>query len=113
MEDPIKFDVYGKVPPGKSQSATDLFIVEGTYSSRPEALKAANYSIKNNARVILIRSVGWLRAQVTSALAPWAKDVVFCQEGYEPDDKRAYCQKHNLQYGGIFNCHVCSGFYIA
>jgi hypothetical protein len=113
MEDPVRFDVYGKVPPGMAQSAADFSVSEGTYSSRSEALKAANHSTQHNVHIILMRSVGWLHAQKNSKHAPWAMELVFCQEGYEINDKYAYCQKHNLQYGGILGCHVCSGFYVA
>lgn len=113
MEDPVKFDVYGKVPPSMARDAANFSCAEGTYPSRFEALKAANHSTQHNVHIILLRSVGWLLAQKISKLAPWAREVVFCQEGYEINDKYAYCQKHNLQYGGVRGCHVCSGFFVA
>lgn len=113
MEEPVKFDVYGKVPPDRLQHAANFAWSEGTYPSRLAALKAANHAIQHNVHIIILRSVGWLYAQKFSRLAPWAEEVVFCQEGYQISDGHAYCSAHNLWYGGVCGCHVCSGFYVA
>lgn len=111
MEDPVRFDVFGIIRSGMSQAAADFMVLEGTFKSRREALVAANRSVQSEAPTLLLRSVTWSVARDVGERLAWAEGVVNCQEGYTPDSGRDYCETHNFQYGGIFGCHVCSGFY--
>ena len=111
MEDPIRFDIYGKVDPGKRDEAVVSLISVNVYPDEIEVRKAVSKSCQKNVRIQLARSATWSSANEFEQSCNWANQIVFCQEGYWPDDESSYCKKHNLYYGGILGCHVCEGFY--
>ena len=110
MEDPIRFDIYGKVDPRTRAEAVVFLKSVNVYSSEIEVRKAVSESCQKNMRIQLARSVTWSSANQFEQSCNWANQIVFCQEGYWPDDG-VYCKRHNLYYGGVLGCHVCEGFY--
>ena len=112
MEDPIRFDVYGKASPAAVKETAEALLAYGVYASELEARKAATRSRQEGVHVLIARSLTWGAAQLlASAQLPFVELAIF-QEGYSPADRTHFCAEHKLFHGGCLGCHVCAGFYV-
>ena len=112
MEDPVKFDVFACVIPGRTDDAVAHFRKVGVYDNELAIRKEVNRFTTRNEPIKILGSVSWSRAKSSEDEFSWARNILLYQEGYRPNDETAYCIQHNLFYGGVLGCHVCSGFYV-
>ncbi len=112
MEDPVRFDVWCTPGPSeRDQAISDLL------SHRPDEgelkLRAELQAAVNSASPLLTaESLPWNRAQSFLTSKPaWALEVHLFQEGLLPTKELQHCSSHNLSYGGVLGCPVCTGFY--
>ncbi|WP_413665350.1 hypothetical protein ACG1BZ_09225 [Microbulbifer sp. CNSA002] len=111
MEDPIRFDVYGKIDVSHKKDAV-AYLDESEFYEKPlEVRKAVNEAVRESSFTILAKSLGYGDAVSFIESCKWAKELTLAQEMYYLDGEESFCKQHNLHFGGIFGCHVCSGFY--
>lgn len=111
MEDPISFDVYGKIDSEHREEAVSELLKTNIYPSEIEVRKSVNSACHDGKYTILSRGLGWGKSHKFIEACNWAKELTLCQEMYYPGGKESYCKEHNLHYGGILGCHVCVNFY--
>lgn len=111
MEEPISFDVYGKIDSDYREEAVAKLLGANIYTSEIEARKSINAACRDGKYTILSRGQGWEESNKFMNACSWANELALCQEMYYPGGKESYCKEHNLHYGGISGCHVCSEFY--
>lgn len=112
MEDPVRFDVWCTPGPSeRDQAISDLLSLrpdEGELKLRAELQAAVNSA----SPLLTAEGLPWNRAQSFLASKPaWALEVHLFQEGRLPTEELHHCDSHNLSYGGVLGCHVCTGFY--
>jgi len=111
MEQPIRFDVYGKVDLSKKKGLIAYLDESGLYVKPLEVRKAVNLATRESKYITLAKSLGYGEATSFIGTFNLAKELTLTQEMYYPGGKESFCSKHNLHFGGILGCHVCSGFY--
>ncbi|MBU2709401.1 hypothetical protein KCM76_25645 [Zooshikella marina] len=111
MEEPIRFDVYGKIDTSRKKEAIVYLDELGVYEKNLELRKAVNEATRENRFTILAKSLGYSDAVSFLGSCDWAKELTLVQEMYYPGGEESFCKQHTLHFGGIFGCHVCSGFY--
>ena len=77
VEDPIRFDIYGKVDPGKRDEAVVSLKSVNVYPGEIEVRKAVSESCQNNVRIQLARSATWSSANEFEQSCSWANQIVF------------------------------------
>jgi len=114
MEEPIKFNLWGRIIPDKRMDALDFVRKQAVFSSEIELRKAVMSAIQANEQMQISAAFG-LRAvtDLANSLSMIFTDLTLCQESYWPAGARTYCAAHNLHFGGCLGCHICSGFYRA
>ena len=113
MEDPIRFDIYGKAHPHAVAAAAAMTLISsGAYSSEIAARKAANGSRSEGTHALVAKGIAWAECQkaMAGAEATFGEFLVM-QEGYAPGEAAHFCEEHRIHHGGSLGCHVCSGFY--
>jgi hypothetical protein len=111
MEDPIRFDVYGRASDNNIDATTKMLMKSSAYPSELSARKAANHSRMEGSHILLASAQTWTAVQVLMASSGPFNELKIMQEGYGPADETSFCTEHKLFYGGCLECHVCSGFY--
>ena len=112
MEDPVRFDVWGRVLTEGRDGALEFVRSQSTYASEKQLRFAVSRSVQGNKRVLIAASCGWAAAnELTDAASKLFADIALCQEGYSPSKTGSYCEVHKLHYGGCLGCHVCQDFY--
>lgn len=111
MEDPILFDVFGTILSDKKLEAVSSLVGAGCYPKEFEARMAVYFSMKDGSQILLANRLKHGDANNFIDNCTWATNFTLAQEGYSPDDANNYCREHNLHYGGILGCHICTNFY--
>jgi hypothetical protein len=112
MEEPISFNLWGKIIPSRRKEAIDFIRQQSVFPSEIELRKAVMASIANDRAMQISVALGLSSIRTLEAAAGNIFDYfTLCQEGYGPAGKEAYCPIHNLHFGGCLGCHICSGFY--
>ena len=111
MEEPIRVDVYGKIVLSCKKQAIAYLEESGIYKKSLDVRLAINNSTREKRFTVLAKSLGYDEAVFFAASCDWADDITFTQEMYFPGGDEGFCKIHNLHFGGILGCHVCSGFY--
>lgn len=113
MEDPIKFDLWGKILAGERDRALSVLRSHKLYDSELELRKTVQSAVRCNAPVRVSSAMGYTEVTAfAGAVSSIFAELAVYQEGWTPHDKSQYCEQHDLHYGGCLGCHVCSGFYI-
>jgi hypothetical protein len=113
MEDPITFDVWGRVDPEHRAEAATILGQMQPALGRKAILQAIVNSIGRGRDILVAERLGWTFAQSsTRDLAGVFTDLRVFQAGYGPELLGCLqtCAVHSLHRGGI-RCPVCSGFY--
>lgn len=111
MEDPIKFDVWGRLVPSAYAVALAAIRATEVYSGELELRKALNNARHGGFTLKVATGMSWSVAHQFLKNSFWLQEPVLYQEGCSPADHLFYCAKHKLYFGGCLGCHVCSGFY--
>lgn len=114
-EDPIHFDIWGIVRKGANEKAVQWMLTAKTWPSLLEIRKAANLSTTKHQSIRIVRFITWSDVTNLRKDTPeWLESFEVFQEGYTPFDKAkiSYCSDHDLYYGGVCGCHVCTGFFV-
>lgn len=106
MEEPIVFDVWGRVP--HEPTARRAAAID-----RVAQLRRIDRLQAGDAATLIGERLTWT---VASALRREWGDVLgaleLFQSGYGPADRDAllWCLRHEVYFGGVLGCPVCSGF---
>ena len=107
MEDPIRFEVWGKVIPEQRDNALAILRAQSIFSSELELRKAANKAAYFNTALRISSSLGYGKAQkFAAAIRGIFEGLTFCQEGWLLDKTPHFCEKHNFHFAGCLGCHV-------
>jgi hypothetical protein len=110
MEEPVRVQLWAKIAPTMREEGLKLIRAQGVFASEIELRKAVMESVRDRRPMQVSLGLGYQNArQLASSNRAIFEEVTYCQEGYSPS--AAYCSDHNFHYGGIFGCHLCSGFY--
>jgi len=111
-EDPIRFDVYGKVALGATAEAVDALHAGGAYSSELAARIAIQESIRIGTPMLVGAGLSWHAAEaLRSSNRPFC-EVLVAQEGCSIGERARYCALHELFFAGCLDCPVCSGDFV-
>ncbi len=111
MEDPIKFDVWGKLMRGSYEAALTAIRETKMYTSEFELRQAVNRARHEGIAFKVTTGMSWAAAHEFMKNSSWLQTPVLYQERLSPSDRLEFCEKHNLYFGGALGCHVCRGFY--
>jgi hypothetical protein len=112
MEEPIRFDLWGRVRPAVPTSAARWLL-----ELRPALTELAARRLIAHGRLSsdpcqLLTSCSWPSVQaILGNLPDWIGDASVVQEGYAPSQAAHFCELHQLRYAGCLGCHVCRGFF--
>jgi hypothetical protein len=111
MEDPVAFDLWVAISPGKKTEAQQLLQRAKPEMPRLALLQVVNKGTVGRELVPVVEELGWEEVQAWRAEAAAVGTVEVYQAGYGPsDDQRLHqCPDHGLRYGGCFGCPVCDG----
>lgn len=114
MEDPVSFNLWGKIIPGQRNDAISFIRRQSVYPNEIELRKAVMASIATDRAMQISGALGLyevskLKAESGNTFHCFA----ICQESYGPAGPESYCSFHDFHYGGCLGCHICSGFYRA
>lgn len=111
MEDPVRFEVWGKIIPEMRAEALAALRIHSGRPSELELRKSVMTAVRENQPLLVSSALGYQAAQeLTASLANAFSELVLCQEGWEPDSG-LYCPLHNFHFGGCLGCHICQGGY--
>lgn len=113
MEEPIVFDVWGRVPhePAARRAAVIDRVAQLRRIDRLLALRVVVRA--GDAATLIGERLTWT---VASALRREWGDVLgaleLFQSGYGPADRDTlqWCLRHEVYFGGVLGCPACSGF---
>jgi hypothetical protein len=116
MEDPMTFDVWGRIESEGRNDAVLFLLNNRTETWELNARVIVNKAINDATLIRVLSSVGWLRAtELRQSPPPWLKNATVVEQSSLPDNPfnhaGNFCPYHTLFYGG-WKCCVCSGFYI-
>src|SRR5437016_5669787 len=113
MEDPVRFDLWVRVAPGRHSQATCYLADHCPELSRPVILRTTKASAVDGAWALAGKAMTWSAVQEFRNEPPdWSMEHRIYQEGYGPTDVEAeHCREHDLFFGGCLGCHVCGGFF--
>ena len=113
MEDPIRFDVWAKIIPAQRGDALAAIGAQKVFPSEIELRKAINNALRTKGFIQVAKALAYAPAlDFIKHSADFLSQPTLFQEGYGPNNRTAYCEKHNVHFGGCLGCHVCRGFYV-
>lgn len=114
MEDPITFDVWGRLRPGMGEVARALLHEARPGASRLSILQSIAKAPTPDG-LLIIEGIGWAAAEEWRARASEAFErIELYQSGHSPS-RQAHlqlCPIHRLYFGGVLGCPVCQDFYV-
>ncbi len=114
MEEPVKFNLWGRIIPDRREEALTVVRQQAVFPSEIELRKAVMSAIRTNEQMQISAAYGLgAVTDLANSLGTTFTDLTLCQECYWPAGEKTFCSEHNLHFGGCLGCHICSGFYRA
>jgi hypothetical protein len=111
MEEPITFNVWGKLVRGSYETALTAIRATKMYSSELELRKALNNARHGGVAFKVAAGMSWSASHEFMKNSSWLQQPILYQQGCSPSDHLAHCEMHKLYFGGCLGCPVCQGFY--
>jgi hypothetical protein len=111
MEDPVSFDVWGKVKPHNRSLA-----VKEITALHPEMTKMGvrlmvNRSVAKDESILVLENQGWDFVKAFQKLSSdWLEGISIYDRYGSPDKQNQYCAIHELNYNNRLGCYVCRNF---
>lgn len=113
MEDPVRFDVWGRIIPAQREAALATIRSQKLYPSEVELRKGVNNAARTGGLIRVAKSLPYLSAlNFMSQSKHFLCDQALSQEDWVPKDGTTYCEMHHFHFGGCLGCHVCRGVYV-
>jgi hypothetical protein len=114
MEDPVRFEIWGKILPGKRDKVLPILSAQSIFPSELELRKALKKAVYFNVPLRISAPLDYANAQkLATAICDVFMELTYCQEGAtSPNEEQYFCEKHNFHFGGCLGCHICNGFYL-
>jgi hypothetical protein len=108
MEDPIRFDLWGKVESTAPANAALWLRAQRPTLTEIDARKLIAGARLGASQSLLVESCTWSSVQALLVNLPnWVSAASVVQEGYSPALAPHSCVVHQLHFAGVLGCHVC------
>ena len=110
MEDPVRFDVWGRARPEARNEVANFLRETTSWNSELKLARWVREVMRAQTAVKLASSLSWHRAlEMRDTDAPFHEMEIF-QTGYGPTDagRLQSCSIHELTFAGCLGCPVCN-----
>jgi hypothetical protein len=112
MEDPITFDIWGRLIAERRSNARAVLQRVNPELSDKAVLQALVRASNKKEPLLLASDLGWGDAQACrEEMGAYFDDIKVFQHRFGPpqEARMKYCADHRLYFSGIFGCPICEG----